>query len=129
MRCLSLPYWKDVKSKKSAYRKLYPYVKALENLIPNTGTKGNLREIIMTRFSAAVCMQSRYPNVFVAYELVLPNEYLKYLFGDEKFPEKTYRMESMPLPEDFDELLDIIRINHNKGVDLYLKTQGKNKGI
>jgi hypothetical protein len=121
MRCLSLPHWKAVESKKASYRKLYPYIIKLENVVPHTGTKGNLKEIIMTRFSAAVCKQSKYPQVFVAYEPVLPNEYLKYLFGDEDFPEKTYKMEALPLPDDFDDLIDIIKINHEKGIKLYLR--------
>lgn len=121
MRCLSLPPWKPITSKKSAYRKLYPYLQKLENLNPNTGTKGTLREIILTKFSASMCIQSKYPEVFVAYEPMLPKEYLKYLFGDEKFPRKTYRMESLPLPEDFDDLVEMLKINHEKGIDLYLK--------
>ena len=123
MRCLALPTWKSITSKKSTYRRLYPYLKELENVVPNTGTKGNLREIILTKFSAAICIQSKYPQVFVAYEPLLPKEYLKYLFGEEKFPEKTYKMQSLLLPEDFDELIDILTINHKKAVDLYLKKQ------
>lgn len=126
MRCLSLPVWQPIKSKQSTYKKLYPYLKKLENTNPNTGTKANVREIIMTRFSAAFSVQSRYPQVFVGYEPVIPNQYLRFLFGEEKLPEKTYRMESLPLPEDFDELINTIRVNHDKAVDLYLKTKGKN---
>lgn len=121
MRCLSLPAWKPVTSKKSAYRKLYPYLSRLETVIPNTGTGGTLREIILTKFSAAICIQSQYPEVFVAYEPKLPREYLKYLFGEEKFPRKTYRMESLKLPEDFDDLVSMLKINQDKGIDLYLK--------
>jgi hypothetical protein len=121
-----LPYWKDVTSKKAAYRKLYPYIQRLESLVPNTGTNGTLREIIMTRFSAAYGLQSRYPQVFVAYEPILPKEYLKFLFDDEKLPLKTYRMEALSLPDDFDDLMDIIRINHEKGIDLHLKKYGSN---
>lgn len=121
MRCLSLPCWKAVESKKSAYRKLYPYISKLEKIVPNTGTNATLREIIMTRFSAAICIQSKYPQVFVAYEPILPKEYLRYLFGDEKFPKKTYRMEPLSLPADFDDFIGVIKINHEKGIDLYLK--------
>jgi hypothetical protein len=121
MRCLSLPHWSDVESKKAAYRKLYPYIRRLETYIPNTGTHGNLREIIMTRFSAAFSTQHRYSQVFVAYEPTLPREYLKYLFGEDAFPTKTYRMETLPLPDDFDDLMDLININHGKGIDLYRK--------
>lgn len=120
MRCLSLPHWSNVVSKRASYRKLYPYIAKLENLVPNTGTNGTLRQIIMTRFSAALSSQHRYSQVFVAYEPVLPRTYLEYLFGD-KLPSKTYRMEAMPLPKDFDDLIDIININHGKGVDLYRK--------
>jgi hypothetical protein len=123
MRCLALPAWKAVSGKKSTYRKLYPYFKELENIIPNTGTKGNLREIVLTKFSAAITIQSKYPEVFVAYEPLLPKDYLKYLFGEEKFPTKTYRMQSLLLPEDFDELIDTLTINHKKAVDLYLRKQ------
>jgi hypothetical protein len=125
MRCLSLPRWRDVKSKKSTYRKLFPYIQKLEKIVPNTGTGGTLKDIIMTRFSAAFGMQSRYPQVFVAYEPTLPSEYLDYLFGEAKRPTKTYRMESFSLPDDFDDLIDIIKINHDKGVDLYLKKSQK----
>jgi hypothetical protein len=125
MRCLALPAWKAVTSKKSTYKKLYPYLRELENLVPNTGTKGNLREIVLTKLSAAICIQSKYPEVFVAYEPLLPKDYLSYLFGEEKFPKKTYRMQSLLLPEDFDELVEMLIINHKKAVDLYLK---KHKG-
>jgi hypothetical protein len=121
MRCLSLPHWGEVDSKKAAYRKLYPYISRLETYVPNTGTQGNLREIILTRLSAAFSAQHRHSSVFIAYEPKLPKEYLKYLFGDEKFPSKTYRMEALSLPDDWDDLMDIIKINHNKGIDLYRK--------
>jgi len=126
MRCLSLPHWSNVVSKRASYRKLYPYIAKLENIIPNTGTNGTLRQIIMTRFSAAYSAQHRYSQVFVAYEPVLPKVYLQYLFGDEKFPTKTYRMEALPLPDDFDDLMDIIAINHGKGIDLYRKRSASN---
>lgn len=126
MRCLSLPYWRDVKSKRASYKKLYPYIEKLETLAPHTGTGGTLREIIMTRFSAAYGLQSRYPQVFVAYEPVLPKEYMNYLFDEEKKPLKTYRMEALSLPDEFDDLMDLIKINHEKGVDLHLKKRGSN---
>lgn len=125
MRCLSLPHWRDVKSKRASYKKLYPYIQKLETLTPNTGTGANLREIIMTRFSAPYGSQSRYPQVFVAYEPILPNEYLKYLFDNEKMPTNTYRMETFSLPDDFDDLMELIRINHEKAIDLYLKKRRK----
>jgi hypothetical protein len=123
MRCLSLPSWRDVGSKKSAYKKLYPYISKLEAMDPNTGTRGSLREIILTRFSAAYCAQSDYPNIFVAYEPVLPNDYLQFIFGNQKLPQKTYRMQAMPLPNDFDDLLSVVKKNHDKAIDLY---QSKN---
>lgn len=120
MRCLSLPSWRDVGSKKSAYKKLHPYVEKLESMDPNTGTRGSLREIILTRFSAAYCAQSDYPHIFVAYEPVLPNDYLKFIFGDQRLPRKTYRMQAMPLPNDFDDLLNVVKKNHDKAIDLHL---------
>jgi hypothetical protein len=123
MRCLSIPSWSNINNKKSAYRKLYPYITRLEKINPNTGTGGTLGEIIMTRFSAPVCLQSRYPQVFVAYEPLLPKEYLNYLFSKEKKPTKTYRMQNLPLPEDFNDLMDILKINHEKGINLYLKNK------
>lgn len=97
MRCLSLPCWRDVNKLKSTYRKLYPYIKKIENIDPNTGTNGTLRQIIMTRLSAAVSNQSDSPEIFVAYEPVLPKDYLNFLFGKEAFPLKTYRMAALAL--------------------------------
>lgn len=125
MRCLSLPSWRDVNSKKSAYRKLYPYIAKLELVNPNTGTGGTLREIIMTRFSVGTKGQSDYPEVFVAYEPVLPKEYLNYLFNDSTHPTKTFKMQALALPPDFDDLLQLLKINHEKAVDLYLKSKRK----
>lgn len=119
MRCLSLPSWRDVSSKKSAYKKLHPYISKLESMDPNTGTRGTLREIILTRFSAAYCTQSDYPHIFVAYEPVLPADYLKFLFGEQKLPRKTYRMQAMPLPDDFDDLLNVVKKNHDKAIKLH----------
>lgn len=113
MRCMDLPPWRPVGSKGKIYKKLYPLIQKLERVNPNTGTGANLREIIMTRLSAAISHQDTAASVFVAYEPVIPAKYLKYLHGD-KLPEKTYRMAALSLPADFDSLIEILTINHEK---------------
>lgn len=113
MRCMDVPPWRPVESKEKIYKKLYPLIKRLETYNPNTGTGGNLREIIMTRLSAAISHQDKAASVFVAYEPVIPAKYLKYLHGD-KLPEKTFRMAALSLPGDFDSLVNILTINHDK---------------
>ena len=113
MRCMDIPPWRAVGSKEKIYKKLFPLIQRLETHNPNTGTGGNLREIIMTRLSAAIAHQDEAASVFVAYEPVLPAKYLKYLHGD-KMPEKTFRMASLSLPGDFDSLINILTINHDK---------------
>jgi hypothetical protein len=121
MRCISMPLWRDVGTKKSTYRKLFPYIEKLESVDPNTGTRGTLREIILTRFSAAYGAQTDYPDIFVAYEPVIPSSYLKFLFGNQKSPKKTYRMQAMPLPSDFDDMLNVVKRNHDKAVKATLE--------
>lgn len=113
MRCMDLPPWRPVSSKEKIYRKLYPLIHKLERSNPNSGTGANLREIIMTRLSAAISHQDTTASVFVAYEPVIPAKYLRYLHGD-KLPEKTYRMAALSLPEDFESLIEILTINHDK---------------
>lgn len=122
MRCLSLPCWKPLSSLKLTYRKLYPYIAKLEKINPNTGTGANLRQIIMTRLSAVVSHQSSNPNIFVSYEPVIPSEYLNFLFNERNKPLKTYRMETLSLPDDFDDLIDQLEINHRKAMRLNKKT-------
>ncbi len=113
MRCMDLPPWRPVSSKEKIYKKLFPLIQKMERVNPNTGTGAALREIIMTRLSAAISHQDTTASVFVAYEPVIPAKYLKYLHGD-KLPEKTYRMTALSLPEDFDSLVEILTINHDK---------------
>lgn len=113
MRCMDLPPWRPLESKEKIYRKLFPLIKKLEKSNPNTGTHGNLREIIMTRLSAAIFHQDKDAGVFVAYEPIIPTKYLKYLHGD-KLPKKTYRMMALSLPEDFESLVKVLRANHEK---------------
>jgi hypothetical protein len=113
MRCMDLPPWRPVTSKEKIYKKLFPLIQKMERVNPNTGTGAALREIIMTRLSAAISHQDTTASVFVAYEPVIPAKYLKYLHGD-KLPEKTYRMAALALPADFESLVDILTINHEK---------------
>lgn len=113
MRCMDVPPWRPVASKEKIYRKLIPLIKKLERHNPNTGTGGNLREIIMTRLSAAISHQDEGSSVFVAYEPVIPAKYLRYLHGD-KSPGKTFRMAALSLPEDFASLVEVLTINHEK---------------
>lgn len=113
MRCMDLPPWRPVSSKEKIYKKLFPLIQQMERTSPNTGTGAALREVIMTRLSAAIAHQDEDGSVFVAYEPTIPAQYLKYLHGDKK-PEKTFRMAALSLPEDFDSLVEILTINHEK---------------
>lgn len=113
MRCLDNPVWKPIGAKEKVYKKLYPLIAKLQNEVPNTGTGGTLREVIMTRLSASLAYQNSRGEVFVAYEPRLPNSYMRFLFGNET-PAKTYRMQSLSLPEDFETLVELLRINHEK---------------
>ena len=113
MRCMDVPPWRPVESTEKIYKKLYPLIARMETHNPNTGTGGNLREIIMTRLSAAISHQDEAASVFVAYEPVIPAKYLKYLHGS-KMPEKTFRMQALSLPGDFESLVSILTINHDK---------------
>lgn len=119
MRCMDIQNWKPLDSKEKTYRRLFPLIKKLETYVPETGTGATLRQVIMTRLSAAVTHQSEEGNdVFVAYEPIIPNEYLRYLFGAET-PKKTFRMESLSLPDDFDSLINMLKLNHDKCVKKY----------
>lgn len=113
MRCMDIPVWKDPWTKEKIYKKLYHLIEPLQNYDPNTGSNGNLREVIMTRLSAAVC--HRYGgNIFVAYEPTISASYLRYLFKDEELPKKTYKMQALKLPPDFESLMNILEINQKK---------------
>lgn len=114
MRCMDLSPWKPLGSKEKIYKKLYPLIQRLERENAQSGTGGSLREIIMTRLSAAMFHQDKEAKVFVAYEPVIPAKYLRYLHGD-KLPEKTFRMAALSLPADFESLVEILQINHDKG--------------
>jgi hypothetical protein len=118
MRCLDIPVWKPIDTKEKIYKKLYPLIKRLQNDIVNTGTDGKLRDVIMTRLSAAISHQMTQCEVFVAYESRLPTSYIRFLFGSTP-PEKTYRMQSLLLPTDFDALVDILKINQEKAMKRY----------
>lgn len=115
VRCFDIPYWKGVEQKEKLYKKLFGLIKKLETSNPNVDSGGNLREVLMTRLSASVCYNSNNKKVFVAYEPKLPDSYLRYLFGNEK-PERVYRMQCLPLPEDFESLISVLKINHEKAV-------------
>lgn len=120
MRCMDIPPWKPLNNKEKVYKKLYPLIDKLQNEVPNSGTGANLRNVIMTRLSAAIANQKNESKLFVAYEDKLPTSYIRYLFGD-KPPEKTYRMASLPLPEDYESLLNILDINNEKAKGKKLK--------
>lgn len=116
MRCMDNPIWKPVDVKSKIYRKIYPLIERLQSFNPETGTGGNLKEIIMTRLSACLCYQEECDpseRVFVAYEPKLATKYIKYLFGDA-MPCKTYRLQALMLPDEFDTLIDVLRINQEK---------------
>lgn len=113
MRCMDLPVWKPVESKEKIYKKLFPLLSLMQNVVPNTGTGASLREIMMTRLSAAISHQDEQHSVFAAYEPIMPKKYLTSIFG-KKVPSKTYRMQSLPLPPDFETLINTLRINHDK---------------
>ncbi|QDJ96530.1 hypothetical protein Xoosp13_344 [Xanthomonas phage Xoo-sp13] len=113
MRCMDIPPWKDPYSKEKMYKKLFPLITELQNYDPNTGSNGNLREVIMTRLSAALCHQHG-GDIFVAYEPTISSTYLKYLFNHDKLPKKTFKMKSLKLPDDFESLMNILEINQGK---------------
>lgn len=118
MRCLDIPPWKPLSERERIYKKLVPILSTLQNYKVQTGTGGTLKEVIMTRLSAAFCYQNPIDNnviVFVGYEPTISKRYLSYLFGDSQ-PEKTYKMTTLNIPGDFQSLVDTIRINHEKAV-------------
>ena len=121
MRCLDVPPWVDPETKRVTYRRLYPLIQKVEGVDPNTGTGGKLRDIIMSRFSASIsnrCEDLQEKNVFVAYEPTVSRRYLRYIFGEE-MPENVCKMQTLSLPEDFDTLLNTLKINHGKACGKY----------
>lgn len=121
MRVMDLPVNKEAETKKSIYKKIYPLLSAIQSVSPNTGSGGNLREIVMTRLSSSITHENDKDNkVFVAYEPIISTSYISYLFGEDK-PKKVYKMQSLSLPEDFETLLNILRINYEKAATKYKK--------
>lgn len=115
VRCFDIPYWKPVEEKEKVYRKLLPLLKKLETHDPNTDTGGTVREVVLTRLSASVAYNSENKDVFVAYEPKLPDSYLRYLFGRE-IPKRTYRMQCLTLPDNFDILVKTLQNDHAKAI-------------
>jgi hypothetical protein len=48
--------------------------------------------------------------------------YLRFIFGDD-MPENVAKMQTLSLPEDFDTLTNLIKINHKKACEKYNKTE------
>ncbi len=118
VRCFDIPYWKGVAQKEKIYTKLYDLIHKLETYDPKVDTGGNLREVILTRLSVSITYNSDNKHIFVAYEPKIPSSYLRYLFGKEP-PERTYRMQTLSLPADFESLVSILQLNHEKAVTKY----------
>lgn len=122
MRCMDMPIWKDINSKKTIYKKIFPILSKLQNNTPNTDTGGNLRDVVMTRLSAVISFRSK-SKVFICYEPSVTSAYLNYLF-DKDLPEKTYKMQSLSFPEDFDTLVNTLQINLDKGISKFNRERG-----
>ena len=118
LRCFDIPYWKNVSQKEKLYKKLFPVIKKMETSNPSVTSGGNLREVIMTRLSASIAYNSDNKHIFVAYEPKISDTYLRYLFGKEP-PTKTYRMQALMLPSEFESLIDILMANHAKAITKY----------
>ena len=125
MRCLDVPPWIDPDTKRVTYRRLYPLLDKVQSIDPNTGTGGKLRDIVMSRFSAAISGRAedlKEKGVYVAYEPTVSKRYLRYIFGED-MPENVCKMQTLSLPEDFDTLLNTLSINHKKACDRYCNTE------
>jgi len=129
MRCMDLPAWADVDTKRIPYRRLYPLLDKLQRISPNTTTGGNLSDILTTRLSASItnAAEGKARNVFVSYEPTMNKRYLSFIFGAE-MPEHIAKMQTLSLPEDYDTLLNIIKINHTKACDKYNGNSEKDNG-
>jgi hypothetical protein len=116
------PHWKPVGDKLKIYEKLFPILKPLENVVLNTGTNGSLKQIIMTRLSAGLAMQSpdNKGSVMVCYEPTMPMSYARYLLGDHN-PDKIYKMQALSLPADFGTLIDVLAIDLKKAETKFKK--------
>jgi len=127
MRCLDIPPWKPLHERERTFKKLIPIISSLQNYNVKTGTGGTLREVIMTRISAAYCYQNPTEGgevIFVCYEPKASKKYVQYLFG-EKIPDKIYKLGMLNIPENFQTLMDTIKINHEKAINKYLKNISK----
>lgn len=120
VRVLDVPYWKRVSTVEKTYKKLYDLISSMEASSPETGTGGNLREVIMTRLSASVSHNHENKKVFVAYEPKITDSYLRFLFADNK-PDRVFRMQALALPDDFSNLIKELEINHEKCIAKYEK--------
>jgi len=131
MRCLDAPYWKPLSEKANVYKKLSPLLGALEDYDVRTGNGSTLKQAVLTRMGAAYSFQNRLEDgsiVFVAYDPKITPSYLKYLFGNEdKFVVQTYKMQILGMPQEFASLIDLIKINHEKGVQKYKASGDKVK--
>lgn len=115
VRCFDIPYWKSVSEKEKIFKKLQPLLSKMQTFDPQTDTGGNVREVVLTRLSVSVCYNSENKNIFVAYEPKIPDSYLRYLFGQEQ-PERTFRMQTLTMPADFESVIQMLQINHEKAV-------------
>ncbi len=125
MRCLDVPPWMNVDAKRIIYNRAYHLTNKLQRVIPNTGTNGTLNDVITTRFSASISNNSESEEertIFVAYEPRITKSYLRFIFGEE-IPTHVVKMQTLSLPEDFDTLIDIIKINQKKACERYLNRE------
>lgn len=131
MRCMDLGYWKPLTEKAPVYKKIYPLIAKLKSYDARTGTGANLKEVILTRLSAAQSYQNKLEDgtiVFVAYEPKITPSYQKYLFGSEADQVvATFKMQTLELPQDYASLVETLRINHNKAIEKYKKSSNRIK--
>ena len=79
----------------------------------------------MSRLSASISNRAEdltEKDVFVAYEPKVSKKYLRFIFGDD-MPKNVCTMQTLSLPEDFDTLLNTLKINHGKACKKYCKTE------
>jgi hypothetical protein len=119
-RCMDSPPWEDISRLEKRYKKLFPLIKLLQNITSTSESGGSLREVIMTRLSANICYNDKTCKTFVGYEPIISKNYLKYLLGTKQV-EKAYRMQSLPLPDDFERLIETLKINHEKAKSKFEK--------
>lgn len=112
VKSMDIPFWKNVSNRASVYKKLYPILDKVQNMSPNVTSGGNVRDVIMTRLSASVCYEEK-AKALVIYEPKASPEYLRYLLGDYKI-DRVMKSQSLPLPNDYDTLINTLRINQQK---------------